>query len=329
MTTVGEIAAYLDAAPADVWFSSGSSVDLAIKRGAPASEGGEGTMTFCAAYARGANELAANTRSDLVILDRVLASGGGPQEACPHAKAVILSDAARLDFMRSLDWFFRPARPSGIHPSAVIDATAVIAPDVYIGPQSSIGPRVMIGSETVVHAGVHIYHDVRIGARTVIHAGSVIGADGFGYERAPGGAFVKFPHTGGVDIGDDVEIGANVCIDRAALGTTRVERGAKIDNLVHIAHNVVIGEDAAVVAHAMIGGSTSIGPRAWIAPSACVREGLSIGERAVVGLASLVTKDVPSAHTVLGSPARDILEHRRLQRFLNEAVAKRDASRET
>lgn len=105
-------------------------------------------------------------------------------------------------------------------------------------------------------------------------------------------------------IEDDVDIGANTCIDRGALGDTRIGRGARIDNLVHIAHNVQVGAHAAVIADAMIGGSAKIGAYAWIAPSACIRDRVSVGERAVVGLASLVTKDVPADVTVLGAPAR-------------------------
>jgi UDP-3-O-[3-hydroxymyristoyl] glucosamine N-acyltransferase len=173
---------------------------------------------------------------------------------------------------------------------------------------------VVLGEDSVLYAGVHLYAGVRIGRRVTIHAGTVIGADGFGYERALGGELTKFPHLGGVVIEDEVEIGANTCIDRGTLADTVVGRGARIDNLVHLAHNTRIGEHAAVIAHAMVGGSTQIGARAWIAPSACLRDRIAIGDDAVVGLGAVVTRAVPAGATVFGNPARPEAEQRQLLR---------------
>jgi len=116
----------------------------------------------------------------------------------------------------------------------------------------------------------------------------------------------RFPHIGGVQIEDDVEIGANTCIDRGTLGNTRIRKGAKIDNLVHIAHNVDVGENTAIIANAMIAGSTKIGANTWIAPSACLRDAINIGKDATVGLAALVTKDIPDGELWAGFPARKI-----------------------
>ncbi len=140
----------------------------------------------------------------------------------------------------------------------------------------------------------------------------MIGADGFGYERNEVGELEKFPHVGGVLIEDNVEIGANSCIDRGSLGDTRICQGARIDNLVHIAHNVYVGRHAVVIANAMVGGGTHIGDFAWVAPSACLRDRIKIGDKSLVGLASLVTKDVPNGETVLGCPARSLAKHKRL-----------------
>jgi UDP-3-O-[3-hydroxymyristoyl] glucosamine N-acyltransferase len=144
----------------------------------------------------------------------------------------------------------------------------------------------------------------------IIHAGTVIGADGFGYERNEDGTFEKFPHLGGVVIEDDVEIGANACIDRGTLAPTRIREGAKIDNLVHIAHNVDVGRHAAVIAHAMIGGGTRIGDYGWVAPCACLRDGIVIGTRSTVGLGAVVTKSIGDDATVMGAPARGASEYK-------------------
>ena len=194
----------------------------------------------------------------------------------------------------------------------MISPSARIGQDVYIGPLCTVGEEVEIGAGAIIHAGVHIYDRVRIGCNVIIHSGTVIGSDGFGYERNEAGELVKFPHIGGVVIEDDVEIGANTCIDRGSLGDTTICRGARLDNLVHIAHNVRVGAHTAVIADAMIGGGTYIGDSAWIAPSVCLRDRITIGARAVVGLGALVTRDVPDGVTVLGAPAREISEQKRL-----------------
>jgi UDP-3-O-[3-hydroxymyristoyl] glucosamine N-acyltransferase len=219
--------------------------------------------------------------------------------------------------MRVIQQCFARPRPRGIAASAKVATTAQIADDAFVGPLCTIGENVQIGSGTVIYAGVHIYDDARIGRNVTINSGTVVGADGFGYERNAQGELEKFPHVGSVVIEDDVEIGANTCIDRGTLGDTRVCEGARLDNLVHVAHNTVIGRHAAVIADAMIGGSTKIGDYAWIAPSACLRDRIEIGDRAVVGLAAVVTKSVPEDTTVMGSPAREAGDQKRILAKLN------------
>ena len=307
MTTIDDVARFLE--PATLRLIAADAGRTAISGPAPIAEAGPGQVSFCGSTARHPAELLKNTRASLVIVDRALSAEAA---RATGPAAVIETDNARLDFMRLVERFFAPARPRGIAPSAVIAASARIAPDAYVGPLCSVGEQVEIGAGTVVHAGVQIYDRVKIGSRVTIHAGTVIGADGFGYERNADGELVKFPHVGSVVVEDDVEIGANTCIDRGSLGDTRVCQGARIDNLVHVAHNTVVGRHAAVIAHAMVGGSTRIGDYAWVAPSACLRDRLDIGARAVVGLAAVVTKDVPEGATVMGSPARDAASQKRL-----------------
>ena len=260
-------------------------------------------LTFCNRPQPEAGRLLRDTRAGVIVCGEAQADVG------IAGRTFIVVREPRLAFLRLVRGFFMPAPPAGVHSSAVVEASAEIHPDAYIGPLCYVG-RASVGQGSVLHGGVMVHDGTRIGRRVVIHAGTVIGADGFGYQRNERGELEKFPHVGGVRIEDDVEIGANTCIDRGTLGDTVVQQGARIDNLVHIAHNVVVGRHAAVIAHAMIGGSTTIGEGAWISPSACVRDGLSIGARATIGLGALVVKDVPDGEIVMGAPARPAPEYK-------------------
>lgn len=226
--------------------------------------------------------------------------------AIPSGCAVLECDNPRLSFARCVAAHFSGVTQNvGIHSTAVVEPSATIHPSASIGPHCYVGDNCIIGQETIIHPHVTIQRNCHIGARVIINSGTVIGADGFGYEQNSSGGYEKFPHSGGVRIDDDVDIGANSCVDRGVLDNTWIKRGAKIDNLVHISHNVVIGEDAIVIALTMLGGSVVVGDRAWIAPSATVINQRVIGADATVGLSAVVTKDVQDRQTVMGSPAVD------------------------
>jgi UDP-3-O-[3-hydroxymyristoyl] glucosamine N-acyltransferase len=222
----------------------------------------------------------------------------------------------------------RPPMTPGRHPTAVVAPNAEIAPSAAIGPHAvigagvrigertsigvscSIGAGVAIGADCVMHAHVTIYEHVSIGDRAVLHSGCVLGADGFGFVRGPDG-YRKFPQIGRVEIGDDVEIGANTCIDRAALGVTRIGDGVKLDNLVHIGHNCTIGRHVVIAAqtglsggvvvedYAVIGGQVGIGDKARIETGAVLGSGCGI----------LTSKIVRKGQVVWGTPARPLKEH--------------------
>jgi UDP-3-O-[3-hydroxymyristoyl] glucosamine N-acyltransferase len=211
----------------------------------------------------------------------------------------------------------------GLDPRAVLDPTAEIASEVSIGPWCvvgagarigarsvllsgvQVGAGAVIGEASVLHAGVVLYPRTVLGARCVLHAGVVIGADGFGYEPPrEGRGWTKIPHCGSVELEDDVEIGANTTIDRARFGKTRIGRGVKIDNLVHVGHNVSIGENALVVAQAGISGSARIGAGAVLGGQAGINGHIEIGAGARIAAQAGVFGDVPPGEDWLGFPAR-------------------------
>lgn len=232
-------------------------------------------------------------------------------------KCIIQVKNPKLTFIRIVSHFFQTNDFIGIHSSAIIHPSAVIHESSYIGPNTYIG-NCIIGRNTVIHGNCYLYDNTQVGDNVTIHAGTVIGAEGFGYQRNEKGEFEKFPHIGGVIIGNNVDIGSNTSIDRGALGNTIIGEGAKIDNLVHIAHNVKVGKHSAVIAHAMIGGSTLIGDYSWVAPTVALRDQIAIGDHVTVGMGAVVTKNIPEGETWTGSPAKKLQEFLELQQKLKK-----------
>jgi UDP-3-O-[3-hydroxymyristoyl] glucosamine N-acyltransferase len=238
------------------------------------------------------------------------------------AKTLIKVPQARIGFAKALTLFFpEPVYPPGIHPTAVVAPTAQIDSSAHIGPHCIVGERTKIGPKVLLQSLVHVGSDVsvaqdtqifpnvtiydrtQIGARVRIHASAVIGSDGFGYVL-DAGVHRKIPQVGNVVLGDDVEIGAGVTIDRGALGSTQIGKGAKIDNLVQIAHNVIIGENCIVVAQAGIAGSTKLGKYTVIAGQVGIAGHLKIGNQVTIAAQSGVMHDIPDGEKWFGSPAQ-------------------------
>ncbi len=188
-----------------------------------------------------------------------------------------------------------------IYPFAYIGDKCRIGDNTTIYPNCFIGEQVKIGQGTLLYANVSVREQCVIGSRVIIHAGAVIGSDGFGFAK-DGAKYFKIPQVGIVQIDDDVEIGANVTIDRAATGTTWIQRGTKIDNLVQVAHNVVIGQDSAIVAQVGISGSTIIGNRVIMGGQAATVGHITIGNDVMVGARGGVSADVPAKQIVSGAP---------------------------
>ena len=187
---------------------------------------------------------------------------------------------------------------------------AVIGDGASLYPQTVVGDRVRIGARTTLYAGVKVYEDCHIGSDCILHAGAVIGADGFGF-ASHDGEYLKIPQIGNVEIGDHVEVGANTCIDRATMGSTRIHDHVKIDNLVQIAHNVTVGEGTAFAAQAGVAGSAKLGSRCIIAGQAGIAGHITIDDGTVIGAQSGVSHSLKQG-VYLGSPALPATEERKL-----------------
>ena len=244
-------------------------------------------------------------------------------------RTVIRSKAPRMDFARAMRLFHPlPARFSGVHPTAkvafdatlgenvsisadvVIGSQTEIGDGTYIGPGAVIGDFVTIGANSTIHPRVIVYDDVEIGSHVVLHAGCVIGADGFGYVMNDG-RYEQFPQVGRVVLEDNVELGANTCVDRAALGVTFVGKGTKIDNMVHIAHNCRIGQHVVIAAQTGLSGGVVVEDYAVIGGQVGIGDKARIETRATLGSGSgiLTSKIVRAGEVVWGTPARPLKEY--------------------
>lgn len=245
-----------------------------------------------------------------------------PGEIAAYPKPAIRVANPRIAFTKVLELFTPPTVvPRGVHPTAVVGrgvklgdnvavmAHAVIADNVVIGdntvlyPHTYVGEAAKIGGDSILYPGVTVYAGCCLGERAIVHSGAVIGSDGFGFVTI-GGRHHKVPQAGNVIIEDDVEIGANVTIDRATTGSTVVRRGTKIDNLVHLAHNVVIGENCFLVAFTGIAGSTKVGNNVTFAGQSGAVGHITIGDNCIFAGKSGVTGDVPPNSFYAGFPAR-------------------------
>lgn len=251
-----------------------------------------------------------------------------PGEQVPEGRTVLRVRNAYLAFAKITTLFHPPpqARPevaqsAAVHPSAQVDPTAQLWPLCSVGPGARVGPRTIlhpgvqlgegaqVGADCLLHANVAVRERCVLGDRVIVQPGAVIGSDGFGFAFDPEGEgkgprHFKFPQVGVVVVEDDVEIGAGTCVDRAALGVTRIGRGAKIDNLVQIAHNVEIGPLSLLVAQVGVSGSTKLGMGVVVAGQVGIVGHLHIGDGARIGAQSGVHGDLEPGATVSGSPAR-------------------------
>lgn len=264
-------------------------------------EAGTNEISFISnKYSERYKELLSNSKSALIIADNSINLDLIKSNVNFY---IVLSNNPKKAMLDCLNKFFVKEVPMGIHESAIIHESVIIGQKNYIGQYCIIDNDVQIGNNCILESGVTIREKCILGNNVIVKSGSVIGGRGFGYIKGQNGNWTSFPHFGRVIIEDNVEIGSNSCIDRGSLGDTILRKGVKVDNLVHIAHNVIVGENSLLIADAMIGGSVTIGNDTWVAPSAVIRNGLNIGSNVVIGMGAIVTKNVEDKTTVMGNPA--------------------------
>lgn len=221
---------------------------------------------------------------------------------CPVSHIVV--DNPRLAFADVVREMFAPPAPTGVEATALIDSTVRLGRNVYVGHYAVLEAGVVVGDQTVIGHHTILSRNVRVGRRCRIKPHAVLGGDGFGFESRADGSQVRIPHLGSVELGDDVEIGSFVSIASGTLDDTVLADGVKVDDHVFLAHNVHVGEHAMIIAGAEVSGSVEIGREAWIAPQVSVLNKIRIGDRALVGIGSVVVRDVPAGMVVAGNPAR-------------------------
>ncbi len=286
---------------------------------------------------------------DAQYLDAALRSSAaaviaGEFGSASPSKPILISPQPRLAFARAARLLRDPDRHRAIHPSAIVPASAEIGKNVAIGPRAVIGERVKVGDETTIGSGavigdgavigshcrldpnVTVYPGTALGDRVIVQAGAVLGSEGFGYVRdSQAGRYEQSPQIGHLAIEDDVEIGANSTVDRGALDETRIRRGTKIDNLVHVGHNVQIGENVVIAAQTGLSGSVTIANNVIIGGQVGIADHVRIEEGAILGAqCGIPTKKVIRGKGVVfwGTPARPIREYLKELAFLSRSARK-------
>jgi UDP-3-O-[3-hydroxymyristoyl] glucosamine N-acyltransferase len=297
--------------------------DVKVNTVARIEEGHEGALSFLANPKY--EQYIYTTSSSIVLVNRDFVPSG-------KVKATMIRVKNSYEAFASLLSLVEQSRPGkkGIHSSAVIESTAKVGTDVYIGaftyigenciigdgcriyPQVYVGDSTSIGGNSILFAGVKIYHECKIGSGCTIHSGSVIGSDGFGFAPQSESEFLKIPQVGNVILEDNVEIGANVAIDRATMGSTIIRKGVKIDNLVQIGHNVEIGENTVMAGQTGIAGSSKIGKNCMFGGQVGISGHLKIADGTKIAAQSGIQADIKVENSIMmGTPAFNIRQHHR------------------
>ena len=302
--------------------------DAKVSSFAKIEEGHEGAISFLSnkKYLHYIYE----TKSSVVLVDESLALERNVNCTLIRVKSAYEAVAQLLQLYESM----KP-RKGGISDLAFIDPTATIGKDCYIGPFAYVGPKcvigdnsiihphaalgdnVIVGKNTEIHSNAVIYHDCKVGNRCILHAGCVIGADGFGFAPSENG-YDKIPQIGIVTIEDDVEIGANTCVDRSTMGSTFIRNGVKLDNLVQIAHNTDIGANTVMSSQVGVAGSTKVGEWCMFGGQVGISGHITIGNKVMLGAQSGVPGSIKDGQQLIGTPPMEMRSY-----FKSQAIFRR------
>ena len=296
--------------------------DIMVNKLAKIEEAGINSLSFLANLAY--EEYLYTTDASIVIINKDFT----PKKPIKNSCTLVKVDNAYECFAKLLETYHQLKNNKlGIETGSFVSEKSTIGKDAYIGafayisddtivgdgtkiyPHVYIGDHVKIGENTVIFSGVKIYHECVIGSNCIIHAGAVIGSDGFGFAPTSTGEYNKIPQLGNVIIEDNVEIGPNCCIDRATLGSTLIKKGVKLDNLVHIAHNVVVGENTVLAGQTGISGSSKIGKNCMTGGQVGISGHLTIGDNVKIAGQSGVSKNIKDNMVMQGSPAFSMKEY--------------------
>jgi UDP-3-O-[3-hydroxymyristoyl] glucosamine N-acyltransferase len=292
----------IDFLGSDVLQVFGKYDNVCVKHLRPAESVDEDTLDWVNPIKRNKQRIAENSRARIILVDKEVQYTG---TICSQQKVLIQVSNPKMCVLKVGCKFFVEKLVPGIHPTAYIHPHAEIGENCHIGANASLG-KCNIGNDVTIYPNVAVNDNVAIGNGVVIKSGAILGFDGFGYERDESDNLVKFPQLGNLIINDNVEIGANTCIDKGSLSNTIIGFNTKINNLCHVAHNVVIGKNVVITAQVNISGSTVIEDDVWIAPNSSLRGHQKIGKGATVGMGAVVTKDVPAGEVWVGNPAKKI-----------------------
>ncbi len=269
---------------------------------APIDEATERDLAFCWYGGEKGASYILNSKAGTILCKSELQGRVHPREN----QLLIFTENPRLAFVRAMNEMQGIKKLVGISPRAAVSDTAKVGSGCYIGDYTVIGDNCIIGDNTIIYDRVSLVQNCIIGKNCIIQSGATLGSDGFAFERHDTGRLEKFPHKGYVKLGDNVEIYANCSVARGSLSDTVIGDGTKLDALVHIAHNVVVGRNCELTAGTVIGGSTMVGDTTWTGLNSTLKNKIKVGSNVIVASGASVIHDVPDGDIVAGVPARSI-----------------------
>ena len=297
-----EIKTIIDFLGGDLVAVYGELENVRIDNLADAEQVNEHTLDWVNRSKTNKQVIAEQSKAKCILVDESVVYS---DELIRQQKVLVVVKNPRMTMAKIANQFFVAKKEPGIHPSTVIDTMAHIDPTAHIGAGCIIG-KASIGAGTVLMPNVVVYDNVTIGDNCLVQAGVVIGTDGLGCSRDEQGRLTKFPHMGGVVIGDDVEIGANSQIAKGSFSDTIIEDGCKLNGLCFIAHNCHLERNVWITGNTMLCGSVHVGKNSTIFSSVIIRDQRSIGDRVTIGMGSVVTKSIPDGETWFGNPAHKL-----------------------